>query len=46
MIERANYYLQSDEVQVPRADMITTLAAVTHAVPLRSRSPPAIDIRW
>jgi AcrR family transcriptional regulator len=31
MIERSNYYLQSDEVKVPPADMITTLAAVTHA---------------
>ena len=31
MIERSNYYLQSREVRVPPADMITTLAAVTHA---------------
>jgi AcrR family transcriptional regulator len=31
MIERSNYYLQSDQVRVPRADMIATLTAVTHA---------------
>jgi AcrR family transcriptional regulator len=31
MIERANYYLETDQIHVDRDDLVTTLAAVTHA---------------
>ena len=31
MIERATYYLQARQIRVERAELVTTLAAVTHA---------------
>jgi AcrR family transcriptional regulator len=31
MIERANYYLEARQIHVERDDLVTTLAAVTHA---------------
>jgi AcrR family transcriptional regulator len=39
MIERCNYYVLSDQVQISRAEMIDTLAAVTHAALFGAQIP-------
>ena len=45
MIERANYYVEARQIRVDRDDLVTTLAAATHAglfgVAARSAKPPA-----
>jgi hypothetical protein len=46
MIERANYYAEARQIRVDRDDLVTTLAAVTHAglfgVAARSAQPAAV----